>query len=241
MSSTIFTPNGSRALAMRVGGVSYLRLPVRTRRITEQDDLFALLGEYVAPHVESGDVIFVSEKAVALTQGRVVRIDAVQVSALARVLSGHVRNHVGTAQFRGFGHGTAPAMQLVIEEAGVLRVLVAATVAAVTRPFGIHGAFYVLVGKRAKSVDCPMSFDIEPYTAYAKRPPLDPRGVAKKIHSVLGVEAVVVDANYLGAFSLGKSSARITERFIRAVLKDNPAGQADEMTPFLIIRKKQGV
>ncbi|HQU07692.1 MAG: hypothetical protein B7X04_01790 [Parcubacteria group bacterium 21-54-25] len=234
-----FTPNGTRTLMMAVGGVSYLRLPVRTRRISEHDDLMALLKEYVAPHVEPGDYIFVSEKIVALTQRRLVRIADVQTSALARFLSKRVHNHVGTEKFKGYGHGTAPAMQLLIDEAGVPRVLFAAAVAALTRSLGIKGAFYFLVGKRAKSVDCPMSFDIEPYTHYAKLPPLDSPGVARKIRAAFGAEAAIVDANYIGAFTLGKSTRRITEAFVRAVLKDNPAGQADEMTPFFIIRKEE--
>ncbi len=234
----IYTPNGTRSLAVAMrGGMAYLRLPVRTRRITEKDDLFALLKEYVAAHIKPSDIVFVSEKIVALTQGRIVRIADVKTSALARFLSRRVRNNVGTEKFRGYGHGTAPAMQLLIDEAGVPRVLFAAAVAALTRPLGIRGAFYFLIGKRAKSVDCPMSFDIEPYTHCAKRPPLNPPGVARAIRDLLGVDAVIVDANYIGAFSLGKSNRKISESFIRALLKDNPAGQADEMTPFLIIRR----
>ncbi len=234
----IFTPNGKRPLVCEVGGVRYARLPVRTRRIEERDNLVELLKEYVAPHLKSGDIIFISEKIVALTQGgRIVRIDEVRTSILARFLARHVRNHVGTEKFRGYGHGTAPAMQLLIEEAGVLRTLVAAAVAAATRPLGIRGAFYFLVGKLAKSVDCPMSFDVEPYMHYAKRPPHDPSGVAKNIRTLFGSEAVIVDANYLGALSLGKSDRHISELFVRTILADNPAGQSDEMTPFFIIRK----
>jgi hypothetical protein len=148
-----------------------------------------------------------------------------------------VRNYAGTPQFRGLGHGTAPAMQLLIEEAGYLRTLFAAGIAAVTRPLGIKGAFYYLVGKQAKSIDCPMSWTIEPYQEYAKMAPADPNGVARKIKERFGAETIIVDANYRGAFSLGKSTRAISEKFIRKVLRDNPAGQDSEMTPFLIIRK----
>ena len=62
-------------------------------------------------------------------------------------------------------------------------------------------------------------------------------GVARKISSRFGVETVIVDANYRGAFSLGKSTRAITEKFIQELLRDNPAGQDSEMTPFFIIRK----
>lgn len=232
-------PNEGKNLDTVVGGVRYLRLPVKTRLVEREDDLMRLMKEYVAPHLQPGDLLFVSEKIVCITQGRIIRRGDVRASRLARLLAGRVRNHIGTPQFRGFGHGTPEAMQLLIEEAGVPRALFAAAVAAITRPLGIKGAFYYLVGKRAKSIDCPMSFALAPYTEYAKRAPSAPSAVAREIRAALDAETVIVDANYRGAFSLGKSTRTISEKFIRNVLRDNPAGQDGEMTPFLIVRRAQ--
>jgi F420-0:gamma-glutamyl ligase-like protein len=234
---TDFIPNKGKNLDIVVQGVRYLRLPIKTRLIKPGDDLFALLREYAAPHLQAGDMLFVSEKVVCIAQNRIIHRDAVQTSWLARFLSGKVRNHVGTPQFRGLGHGTAPAMQLLIEEAGYPRTLFAAVVSALTRPLGIKGAFYYLVGKQAKSIDCPMSWTIEEFKDYAKRAPLEPDDVAHKIKDRFGVEAVIIDANYRGAFSLGKSTSSISEKFIQELLTDNPAGQDSEMTPFFIVRK----
>ena len=230
-------PNKGKVLETEVAGTRYLRIPIKTRLIETKDNLFDLLAEYAAPHLMPDDVLFVSEKIVCITQGRIIRRDEVKTSILARFLAGKVRNHVGTPRFRGFGHGTAPAMQLLIEEAGYPRVLFAAVVSAITRPFGIKGAFYYLVGKQAKSIDCPMSFTLAPYTEYAKLAPLRPNEVAQHIRDRFEIETVVVDANYRGAFSLGKSTGAPKEKFIREVLHDNPAGQDSEMTPFFIIRK----
>ncbi|MDE1965826.1 MAG: coenzyme F420-0:L-glutamate ligase [Patescibacteria group bacterium] len=235
----LFKPNPGKELAAEADGESYLRLPVKTRLITEHDDLMALLDEYVAPHLLPGDLLFVSEKIVALTQGRIVPIRDVKPTPLARFLAKHVDNKRGTPQFRGFGHGTGAGMQLFIEEAGYPRVLLAAAAAAITRPLGIKGLFYIISGKNAKSVDCPMSFSLFPYTNYAKLSPRDPGGVAKRVRERFGCETVIVDANYRGVYSLGKSDRRITERFIRAVFRDNPAGQSEEMTPFFIVRKEK--
>jgi hypothetical protein len=229
--------NEGKKLEARAGGALYLRLPVKTRLVAPGDGLIELLDEYVAPHLRAGDVLFVSEKIVCICQNRIVKTSMVETSWLARLLAKRVRNYAGTPQFRGLGHGTAPAMQLVIDEAGYPRVFFAAVVATLTRPLGIHGAFYWLIGKQAKSVDCPMSWTIEEYKDKAKRAPSDPDGVAKKIKARYGVETVIVDANYRGSFSLGRSSRAVSERFVREVLADNPAGQDSEMTPFLIIRK----
>lgn len=230
-------PNKGKNIDTVAGGTRYLRLPIKTRLIEQKDDLFKLLEEYVVPHLVPGDLLFISEKIVCIIQGRMILTKEVKTSPLSRFLSKRVRNHVGTPQFKGFGHGTAPAMQLLIEEAGYPRVLFAAAIAAITRPFGIKGAFYYLVGKQAKSIDCPMSWTLAPYTEYAKRAPRKPNTVAREIRDKFGVETVIVDANYRGAFSLGKSTSSISEKFIRELLHDNPAGQDSEMTPFFIIRK----
>ena len=231
-------PNQGKKLEIDVEGQRYLRIPVRTRLITDKDKLEQLMSEYVIPALKSGDMLFVSEKVICILQGdRIIKTADVQTTWLARLLASKVRNGVGTPQFKGLGHGTAPAMQLLIEEAGVPRVLFATAVAAVTRPIGIRGAFYYLVGKQAKSIDCPMSWTIPEYKDYAKRAPKDPHGVARQIKTQTGAETVIVDANYRGAFSLGKSTSSIRERFVQAVLADNPAGQDSEMTPFIIVRK----
>lgn len=234
-----FVANPGKKIEIDVDGATYLRLPVRTRLITMQDrDLGALLAEYVAPYLQPSDIIFVSEKVLTLTQGRVIDIRDIKPTRLARLLARRVGNYYGSSNFRGFGHGTALAMQLLLEEAGYPRVIFAAAVSALTRPLRIKGLFYRICGKRAKSVDCPMSFLILEYAHSAKLAPLDSKGASLQIKKRFGHEAVIVDANYRGAFSLGKSNRTITEKFIAKVLRDNPAGQSAEMTPFIIVRKK---
>ena len=161
----------------------------------------------------------------------------IKPTAFARFLARNVGNYYGTADFHGFGHGTDLAMHLFVEEAGYLRILFAAAVSAITRPFGIRGLFYRICGLRAKSIDCPMSFLILEYAHSAKLAPNDPNGAARSIRKLLGYETVILDANYRGAFSLGKSTRTISERFIGELFRDNPLGQSDEMTPFCIVRR----
>ena len=234
-----FVANPGKQIDIDIDGVTYERLPVRTRLLTMDDtDILPLLEDYVHPYLKPGDMIFVSEKALTITQGRIVDIGTIKPTPFARFLGRHVGTHYGSSSFHGFGHGTAIAMQLFIEEAGYVRVLFAAAVSAVTRPFGIGGMFYRICGKRAKSIDCPMSFLILQYAHSAKLAPNDADGAARRIKQQLGCEAVILDANYRGAISLGKSTRAITEAFILKAFRDNPLGQSDEMTPFCIVRKK---
>jgi len=234
-----FVANPGKKIEIDVDGTMYSRLPVRTRIITMQDtDIVPLMEEYVQPYLKEGDMVFVSEKALTITQGRVVDMSTIKPSPLARALAKNVGNNYGSNDFKGFGHGTAMAMQLFIEEAGYLRIVVAAVVSAVTRPFGVRGLFYRICGLRAKSIDCPMSFLILEYAHSAKLAPNNPSGEARRIREALGNhEVVILDANYRGAFSLGKSSHSLTEAFIGKLFRDNPLGQSDEMTPFCIVRK----
>lgn len=239
ISETRFKPNQGKKIEIDVSGEVYLRLPIKTPLITEKDDLLSVIEKYASPHLRPGDLFFVSEKVVCVTQGRVININKIKPTWFARLLARKVDNKYGTKDFRGFGHGTPMAMQLFIEEAGYLRILFAAAVAAITRPLGIKGAFYLISGKMAKSVDCPMSFSILEYAHYAKLAPLNPNRVAREIKEKFGNETIILDANYLGAFSLGKSSRKISEKFIGQLFKDNPLGQSDEMTPFCIVRKNE--
>jgi hypothetical protein len=220
-----------------VDGTNYDRLLVKSRLISLKDtDILPVIKEYAGPHIKSGDMLFVSEKALTITQGRIIDMGNIKPTWLAYLFGRNVSNNYGTNEFHGFGHGTPLAMQLLIEEAGYPRAVFAAAIAAITRPLGLRGAFYYLCGAQAKSVDLPMSFLILEYAHSAKLAPKDPSGVAKRLKAQLGCETVILDANYRGAFSLGKSTRSITESFIGKLFRDNPMGQSDEMTPFCIVR-----
>ncbi len=233
-----FVANPGKKIDIDVDGVTYQRLPVRTRLITMRDtDLLPILEEYVKPYLKPGDSLYVSEKALTIVQQRIVSMSDIKPSALARFFGRNVGNYYGSTDFHGFGHGTAIAMQLFIEEAGLPRVLFAAIVSALTRPLGIRGLFYRICGKRAKSIDCPMSFLILEYAHSAKLAPNQPSAAARRFKQALGCDVIILDANYRGAFSLGKSTSAISEDFIGKLFRDNPLGQSDEMTPFCIVRK----
>src|SRR3989344_317775 len=94
--------------------------------ITEKDNLLETLEKYVRPHIQPGDILFISEKIVALTQGRIIPYRNVKVTPLARLFARKVNNKLHTKDFKGFGHGTAMGMQLLIEEAGYPRAIFAA-------------------------------------------------------------------------------------------------------------------
>jgi hypothetical protein len=230
-------PNINKKLSIDVDAVLYDRLPIKTHLITPKDNLSELIKKYVSPHLIDGDYIFISEQIVGITQNRIIHRNDVKPSSFAKFLSSQIENHLGTEKFRGYGLGTAFAMQLAIEEVGLPRIVLGAILGAITKPFGIKGMFYRVVGKRAKAIDYPASYKLKPYDEYATLSPLDPDKIARLIEKETNHETVIIDANYQGVVTLGRSNSSISNHFTEEVFRDNPLGQDDEQTPLCIVRR----
>ena len=65
------TPNPGKNLIIDVGHKQFARYPIKTKLITPEDkDIVKIIEEFAGKYVQPGDIIFISEKAVAITQGR---------------------------------------------------------------------------------------------------------------------------------------------------------------------------
>ena len=230
---TKFAPNAGKNLVIEVEGERYERFPVRLPVIMDGDDIYKIIKEATDGFVGPDDMIYVSEKIVAISQGRAFKVDEIKVSRLANFLQKYV-----TKTDVGIGLGSPQTMELAIRELGRIRILFAAAVAAITKPLGIKGAFYVICGPKARAIDGPCHYTIPPYNNYAKLAPKDPNKVARKLKDILKVkEAIVIDANDIGQNILGKSNRKLNNKTLAAVFKDNPLGQSNEQTPCAIVRK----
>ena len=224
--------NEGKKLAIEIDGVSYLRIPVKTHVVMREDDLFEVLDKYTKDVRQPGDIIFVSEKVVAITQGRAFPISEIKPGWFARFLVKFVYKSP-----YGIGLGSPYTMQLAVEDVGVPRLLLGCAAALVTKPFGIRGVFYKVCGPHAYAIDGPCDCTIPPYNRYAKMAPKNPDKVARKLKEKLGNEVIVLDANDLNVDILGKSSKDLDVKFLKALFKDNPLGQNSQQTPVAIVRK----
>lgn len=225
--------NAGKALTVNVEGSSYARIPIRTRVVMPGDDLDAFLREYAADLVREGDLLFVTEKIVAITQGRSYQLDEITPRRLARFLSKYV-----TRTSYGIGLGMPETMEMALRECGTPRILLAAAVSAVTKPFGRRGDFYRVAGYKARSIDGPTAHTIPPYNTAVVLGPSRPQQVAQHLQSLLTVraEVAVVDINDIGGNILGSTLDAAGEKRLVAILKDNPLGQGHESTPLGIVR-----
>ncbi len=224
-------PNEGRALHATLHGIVYARYPVRTHLVTATDDAAAVVTRYVGTLPDDVRLVAVSERMVAITQGRSYPMDTIRAGWLAKLLVRFV-----TRPGYGIGLGTPETMQLAIGEVGAPRILLAAALAAVTKPFGVHGLFYRVAGRQAAAIDGPTSYTIPPYNQSATLGPEDPDGAARTLAAALGGPVAVIDANDAGCAVLGASPG-VDRRFVRALFADNPLGQAREQTPICLVRE----
>lgn len=224
--------NPEKDLYIEMDDGKYARLPVKTHVITAQDDIFNIVEQYVIQHLQNTDIIFISERVVAITQGRAFPIKDIKPSWLARFLVMFVHKSP-----YGIGLGSPWTMELSLREAGIPRILFAAFVSAITKPFGIKGLFYIIAGKSVAAIDGPCHYTLPPYNEYAKLGPKNPNKVVRELKNKFGYEVVIIDANDLGVSVLGKSSNKITDDFCKKIFRDNPLGQSSQQTPIAIVRK----
>ena len=118
----------------------------------------------------------------------------------------------------------------------------AAVWSAVTKLFGVHGVFYKVCGKGVGGIDGfyeRSSFDL--YHEMALINPEHPNELCEELSRETGIPVVLMDANDLQRDQLGKSSTvPLTDEQIQDAMADNPSGQGDELTPFILIRPQQG-
>jgi len=218
---------------IEVEGKKYLRIPVKTHVIMVGEDIVEIVERYTKDIIKAGDIVFVTEKAVAISQNRAFPVKSIKPRKLAVFLSKYV-----TKTKHGIGLGIPETMEMALKECGVLRILFAAFVSFITKTFfKRRGDFYRIAGYRASSIDGPTPNTIPPYNEYVVLGPLYPDKVAKEISKKIGVDVIIVDLNDLGGKILGRSNKKLDKKKLYEILKDNPLGQSREQTPIGIIRE----
>lgn len=212
---------------------TYLRIPIKTHVIMRDDSLIDTIKTYAQSILEPDDLLFVTEKIVAITQGRAIPLKDIKPRPLAVTLSNYV-----TKTPAGIGLGMPETMEMALRECGIPRILLAAAASAVTKVFGKKGVFYDIAGYKATSIDGPTPNTLPPYNQYVVLGPDRPDEVAREISNALGdIKVAIVDINDLAGAILGVSHKSIDKGLIVKILKDNPLGQDHEQTPLGIIRK----
>jgi asparagine synthase (glutamine-hydrolysing) len=244
--------NASKRLEIAVDGEKWLRFPVRTELFADGADLGPEITGYVRGLVDAVIAdgtytqnfgkpwyVLVSEKIVAISQGRSYFIWDIQPSWWARTLSKFV---VRTPY--GIGLGSPWTMQLAIQEAGLPRILAASAAGAAGKVLGKRGVFYNVAGHSVRAIDGPTEYSAYPSNVSAKLAPARPDEVSAELLAALKralpeqmaqtlAGVVVIDANDIGRNVLGLAADR-PARFFEELFADNPLGQGSEQTPIAV-------
>ncbi|MCL2633352.1 MAG: coenzyme F420-0:L-glutamate ligase [Oscillospiraceae bacterium] len=227
-----FAPNVDKPLTIETDFGTLARYPVKTHVIMKEDEPEEVLDKYVREYLVEGDTVFISEKIIAIMQGRAFPVSEIKPSRLAKFLCKFVYK-----PDYGIGIGSPVTMELCVREVGRVKILFAAFIAGICKLFGKRGVFYNICGMKARAIDGPCDYTLPPYNTYAKMAPDKPHEVAARLSKHLGgYDVIIIDANDIAATVLGKNRKDLPDLFGEQALSDNPSGQSDEQTPIIIVR-----
>ena len=181
--------------------------------------------------------VVVSEKIVAISQGRSYFTWEINPGAPARLLSRLVQRTP-----HGIGLGSPWTMQLAIKEAGLPRILVAAAASIVGKALGRRGWFYLVAGHRVNAIDGPTSYSALSLQRLGEAPARPSRRGGRRDHGVTAsalpegpaqtlAGTVIIDSNDLGREVLGHDTRPPTGLLLRDVprqpVRTGPTADAD--------------
>jgi hypothetical protein len=92
-----------------------------------------------------------------------------------------------------------------------------------------------LAGDQARLID-DVTGTLPPYDQFIVLGPQNSQAVVDEIRQATGLEAAIVDVNDLRAVKILAATSGANSQVISQALLDNPAGNADEQTPLVLIR-----
>ena len=215
-------------------GQKYQRFAIHTHFIEVGENQAELVRRYVLPLYQPGDVLAFGAKVMAMCTGNVRTKEQVKPGFWAKLLAPRASETVA-----GIGMHDPYKLQLAIDMVGAPKVVFASIASAVTKLFGVKGVFYKIVGKDVAGIDgFYYRSSFERYKSLALINNTNATELCDALEKETGVPVVLMDANDIDQNQLGKGSRfPLTDDQIQDALKDNPSGQGDELTPFILIRR----
>jgi hypothetical protein len=219
-------PQPEEVFPWRPVGTSQV-MPIRTHLLTPLDNPIEMVKRYVSPHAKPGDIVTIGETPVAIMQGRWQYPENIHPGWVARRVC---QFFLPTSSL-----ATACGMQVLVDNVGPTRVLLAFLGGVLGKFIGQSGMFYRLAGEQARLID-DVTGTIAPFDQFIVLGPNQPQKVVDQIQRETGLAAAIVDVNDLKAVKILALSAGIAPKVVEDALRSNPAGNGDEQTPVVLIR-----
>ncbi|MEM9156322.1 MAG: coenzyme F420-0:L-glutamate ligase [Cyanobacteria bacterium P01_F01_bin.33] len=202
-------------------------MPVRTPLLTSQDDLSSIARDYVKPWAQPGDYLALAETATAIVQGNYRHPSSIQPQLLARTLCHFFPSKTSLCSAYG--------MQTLIDTSNSWRVAFAFIAGVLAKAIGQSGVFYALAGYQAALID-DLTGTLPPYDQFLVLGPENPQETVDRVRDETGIEVAIVDANDLGEVKILAATPGIDRETLIEALRSNPAGNAAEQTPLVLVR-----
>ncbi len=209
---------------------------METHLVHVKEPLEPLFDRYLKPILNPGDWVCLSEKVVAISEGRVIHESVVRAGLLAKLIVKGVKKYDDDV-----GFSDPRKMQVAIMQTGWARAALAMVVGGITKLFGRHGDFYRIAGHRISEIDGFNPETVAPFDEFAMLGPQDPQRAAQSYSEFLKVPVAIIDANNINVEILGFSNdLPVTAEEAREIVLDNPIGQGEQLTPFVVVRRLRG-
>ncbi len=203
-------------------------VPVKTRILTDKDDIVDMIEKYARDLIGPDDVISVAESVVAITQGEFTRPEDLNPGWLARIMCRFVPQKGSLSSVYG--------MQAAMNYEGEWRMAFAMLVGMAAKCIGRSGVFYQMAGRQAALID-DVTGTMPPFDKCLVFGPKNPVEVAEAIRERLGCYgAAVADVNDLKRALIVGVSPGVDPKELSRILIDNPFGNASQRTPVVIIK-----
>ena len=204
--------------------------PIRTHILGSLDDPIEILKSYMPLNCFSTDILTIGESPLAVMQGRYINYRNVNSTLISRLIC------------KGFhptsSLATASGMQTLINISGPTRVIISWLIGGIFKFFGVRGIFYRLAGEQARLID-DITGTTPPYDKCIVLGPKDTQNFCIKAAKKLNINVAVVDVNDLGRVKILSTNNVNNTEMIKRALKSNPAGNANQQTPIVLIRSEK--
>jgi len=204
--------------------------PIKTHILGTLDDPINILKSYIPKNCLPTDIITIGESPLAIMQGKYIDYRAVNASQLSRIIC------------KGFhptsSLATACGMQTLINISGPTRVIISWLIGGILKCIGFRGMFYRLAGEQARLID-DITGTTPPYDKSIVLGPKDTQIFCMKASKELNINVAVVDVNDLGRVKILSTNSVNNIEIIKRALTSNPAGNANQLTPLVLIRSNE--
>ena len=232
---------------VRLRNRSYLRIPIKTRIITVQDQLEDIVSDYVVnknkDKMSSIFAVCLASKIVCICTPKYrFHKDKIKIGLFARIVEKFVTYHPND-----FGYKNARKIQLAIKIVGLPRFVLAVVIGGIMKfIFRKPGYFYIIAGNNISKIDgfIPDDFpDPEGIGQYGYVIPKtkELNDLCDGLESKFNIPFMITDSNNIDDHLIGISKT-LREGYsieeLKSVVKGNPHGQ-NNLTPILLFINKE--